>query len=243
MPFPSYVHTIIPNDTTQFWPVQSQGINECGCAAAANALNLLLHKQQFQKDAFVHEAGMFFQRDWGGTPSFVTGWLIKRHGFGTHFGALEGEHRELVLRDLLNRHIPVCIELGANKVGPLTVFGQHAVVLVGYSTPYTDANGQPHEEYYFVDSEWPPDLHNFGLHTNDVDRNGDGVVESFPGNRTLERAEFVQNYPTGIYFPVFPNQAEHDAWYKAHIAKRRGPPLIGSLTSRYLTGSLDRWKG
>lgn len=237
MPFPSYIHTVRPDDP-QCWPMQRQGINECGCTAPANALNLLVGSAVFDKDAFVRGAGMLFQRKWGGTPSFVTGQLIKRHGFGTHFGMLEPGSRELVLRNLIDQGVPVCIELGANKLGPLTIYGEHTIVLVGYSERYVDAAGMAHEEYYFVDAQYPTDSGNFGPHTNDVDRDGDGVSEHFPGNRTLDRADFLNNYPTGIYFPVFPTQQSHDAWCAAHIVSRQP-----SLIERFATGTRDTWRG
>ena len=199
MQFPAYVHSVIQSADPALWPIQAQGINECGCTAPANALNLLVGQRRFEKDDFVQQAGLLFQRRWGGSPSPVTGWLIKRQGYGTHFGTLRQTDRELVLRDLINRKAPVIVELGANKVGPFTVFGQHSVVLVGYSERYTDAAGQAHEEYYFVDAQYPPDRSQFGLHTNDIDRDGDDVPEVFPGNRTIARELFLRDYPTGIY--------------------------------------------
>lgn len=243
MAFPPYVHAVIPDDNAARWPIQRQGINECGCTAPAIALNLLLGRQEFHKDAFVSEAGALFQRSIGGSPSFVTATLIKRHGFGTHFGMLRGPDREIVLRDLIDRGVPVCIELGANKLGPLTVFGQHTVVLVGYSDPYTDARGQRHEEYFFVDAQYPPEGGVFGLHTNDLDRDGDGILEHYPGNRTMTRSEFLPNFPTGIYFPVFGTQTEHDAWYDAHIRPGRRSSSFRGIAERWLTGTHDEWQG
>ena len=41
MPYPSYVHSVVANSDDTAWPVQGQGVNECGCTVAANALNLL----------------------------------------------------------------------------------------------------------------------------------------------------------------------------------------------------------
>src|SRR3712207_3627519 len=82
--------------------IRRQGVNECGCTAPANALNLLLGRKEFDKDQFVREAGIWFRRHVfggaGGTPSFVTGWLIKHHGFGTHFGSLRQTDFHAVLR-------------------------------------------------------------------------------------------------------------------------------------------------
>lgn len=242
MPFPSYVHSVVPDSAADCWPIQPQGINECGCTAPANALNILLRQRRFEKDEFVREAGLWFQRKLGGSPSPITGWLIKRSGFGTHFGTLRETDREAVLRDLIDRRVPVVLELGANKWGPVTIFGQHSVVLVGYSDRYQDAAGQPHEEYYFVDAQYPPDRSTFGLHTNDVDRDGDGVAEQFPGNRTIVRDLFLRDYPTGIYFPVFPTQAAHDEWYKQHIRSGNVMPLVGGLMARALTGTIDVWQ-
>lgn len=242
MQFPSYVHSVVAAADADRWPIQQQGINECGCTAPANALNILLGQRRFEKDAFVREAGVWFQPKLGGSPSPITAWLIKRRGFGTHFGTLRETDRETVLRDLVDRGVPVVIELGANTWGPLTVFGQHSVVLVGYSERYQDAAGQAHEEYYFVDAQYPPDRSTFGLHTNNVDRDGDGVAELFPGNRTIERDLFLRDYPTGIYFPVFKSQAEHDAWYTLHIRPATRVPLVGGLIARTLTGTIDVWQ-
>jgi hypothetical protein len=247
MGFPPYVHSIIPDDAPTGWPIQKQGINECGCTAPANAINLLLGTRTYEKDQFVREAGIWFKRHVfgaaGGTPSFVTGWLIKRHGFGTHFGSLRHTDAEAVLRDLINRGVPVVLELGANKVGPLTIWGQHSVVLVGYSDRYVDAQGQARQEYYFVDAEYFGSTNSFGLHTNDSDRDGDGVAEMYPGNRTIEREEFLRNFPTGIYYPVFRTQQEHDAWAARHLHRSGGLPILGTINNRLLTGTRDIWRG
>ncbi len=247
MAFPRYVHSVIPDDNPRRWPIQRQGVNECGCTAPANALNLLTGRHEFDKDQFVKEAGIWFKRSVfggaGGTPSFVTGWLIKQHGFGTHFGSLRATDAEAVLRDLVKRRVPVVLEIGANKVGPLTFWGQHSIVLVGYSDPYLDAQGRKHEEYYFVDSEYPPNGSVFGLETNDVDRDQDGAVERYPGNRSMDRAEFLQNFPTGIYFPVFPSQREHDAWASERLGKASRLPVLGAVAGSLFTGTMDLWRG
>lgn len=240
--FPAYVHSIIPEANPARWPIQPQGINECGCAAPANALNLLLGQPRFSKDDFVRKAGVFFQRKLGGSPSPITGWLIKRQGFGTHFGSLRRADCEIVLRDLIDRRVPVVVELGANTFGPFHIYGQHSVVLVGYSESYMDAAGTAREEYYFVDAQYPPDRSAFGLHTNNVDRDGDGRPESYPGNRTMARDLFLRDFPTGIYFPVFPTQAAHDAWYRQHIRPVARVPLMNSLIAATLTGTIDRWQ-
>jgi hypothetical protein len=242
MPFPPYVHSVIASADPAAWPIQPQGINECGCTAPANALNLLLGHCRYNKDDFVRQAGLLFQRRLGGSPSPITGWLIRRHGFGTHFGALRPADREVVLRDLIDRRVPVVIELGRNKVGPLAVYGQHSVVLVGYSERYTDVAGNVHEEYYVVDAQYPPDRSAFGVHTNDLDRDGDGQAEPFPGNRTIARDMLLRDYPTGIYFPVFPDQAAHDAWYRAYITPERRFPVVGALLAAGFTGTRDAWQ-
>jgi len=240
MGFPSYVHSVIPSADAAAWPVEGQGFNQCGCTAASNALNLLVHAPRFRKDDFVREAGIFFQPKYGGSPSPVTTWLIRRHGFGTHFGNLKHTDYEAVLRSLIDRGVPVIIELGVVTVGSVAVSGQHSIVLVGYSDPYRDRSGQLREEYYFVDSQWPS-LGAFTLKSNDVD--GDGVVEIFPGNRTISRQELAALYPMRTYFPVFPTQAEHDAWYQQEIRVEAPIPLISSLVGRLVTGAYDNWRG
>jgi hypothetical protein len=242
MPFPSYVHAVVSASDDAAWPVEAQGQNECGCTAASNALNILTQMPRFRKNDFVREAGLLFQRRLGGTPSPVTGLLIQRHGFGSHFGNLSRTDYEVVLRDLIDRGVPVVIELGVAKVGPFAVYGQHSVVLVGYSEPFRDRAGQLREEYYLVDSQYPQ-LGSISLTTNDVDVDGDGRVESFPGNRTLTRQELRDQYPMKIYFPVFPTQAAHDAWYRQNIYAAPGLPLLGALVGGALTGSYDIWVG
>jgi len=194
MAFPSYVHSVIPSADAAAWPVEGQGFNECGCTAASNALNLLVRAPRFRKDDFVRQAGLLFQRKWGGSLSPVTGLLIQRNGFGTHFGNLSRTDYELVLRDLIDRGVPVVIELGVARVGPFAVYGQHSVVLVGYSDPFRDQAGRTHEEYYLVDSQWPA-LGSISLTSNNVDVDGDGRAEVFPGNRTLSRQELREQNP------------------------------------------------
>lgn len=242
MSFPAFVHTINRSTADADWPVEGQGWNECGCTAASNAGNLVAHAMRYHKDDFVREAGMFFQPQWGGTPSPVTSWLLHRHGFGTHFGNLQQTDYEAVIRDLINRNIPVIVELGVVKMGNVPVSGQHSVVVVGYSEPFHDGKGQAREEYYIVDAQWPA-LGQFSLKSNNWDFNNDGVVEEFPGNRTLSRQEFNTAYPMRTYFPVFPTQSDHDAWYSRHIRVEGGVPLIGWLSKRLLSGSRDIWLG
>jgi Peptidase_C39 like family len=242
MAFPAYVHSIIPSADAAAWPVEGQGFNECGCTAASNALNLLVHAPRFRKDDFVREAGIFFQPKYGGTPSPITTWLVRRHGFGSHFGNLKNTDYEAVLRSLIDRGVPVIIELGLVTVGSIAVSGQHSVVLVGYSDPFRDRSGQLREEYYFVDAQWR-ELGAFNLQSNDVDVDGDGVIEIFPGNRTVPRQELAVIYPMRTYFPVFPTQAEHDAWYQQNIRVDAPVPLFSSLIGRLVSGASDIWLG
>lgn len=236
--FPSYIHSVLPTLAEDCWQVQAQDDRECGCTTPANALTLLHGGQMFfDKNQLVREAGLWFQRQWGGTPSFVTAMLLKRHGAGTHFGNLSRTNGEQLLRDLIDQGIAVCLELGRNQVGPLTIYGEHTVLLVGYSEPFVAADGQPHEEYYVVDAAYRGADGVFGLHTNNLTR--DGKVELYPGNRTFGRSEFWANYPTGIYFPVFPSQADHDRWYAQQIRRDTGWPLVGWLRDHFVTGSFD----
>jgi len=238
MAYPRYVHSVVGD--LDPWPVQAQGENECGVTSPANALNLLVGERRFDKDSFIRAAGWLFQRPLGGSPSFMTSWMIKRSGFGTHFGTLAHTDADAVLRDLVDRKVPVIIELWANHIGPFTLYGLHSVVLVGYSDPYIDAAGQPREEYYVVDAQYPA-LGHFDLRANNADRDGDGIAEKYPGNRTFSREELRANYPTGIYFPVFRSQAEHAAWYVANIEPLPRLPLLGALGEALATGRHDRW--
>jgi hypothetical protein len=239
MSFPKYIHSVVSQADEAAWPVEAQGINECGCTAASNALNLLVRAPQFRKDDFVRQAGLLFQRRWGGSLSPVSGWLIKRQGFGTHFGNLSRTDYELVLRDLIDRGVPTIIELGLDPFG---IYGGHSIVLVGYSDPYRDHTGQVREEYYFVDSQYP-ELGRISLATNNADVNGDGLAEVFPGNRTISRKDLNAQYPKKIYYPVFPTQADHDAWYRQYIRRAPSVPLLGWVTGELLTGSFDLWVG
>lgn len=242
MAFPPFVHTVNRNTADSDWPVEGQGWNECGCTAASNAGNLLVRSLRYRKDDFVREAGMFFQPQWGGTPSPITSWLLKRHGFGTHFGNLQQTDYEAVIRDLIDRGIPVIIELFVIRMGNIPVSGQHSVVVVGYSEPFRDHTGQQREEYYIVDAQWPA-LGQFSLRSNNWDFDGDGTIEEFPGNRTLSRDELNTAYPMRTYFPVFATQSDHDAWYDRYLRVESGVPLLGLLTGRLLTGSRDIWLG
>lgn len=240
MPFPSYVHAVIPHSDADAWPVQGQGVNECGITVVANALNLLVGRRAYNKDDLIREAGLLFQRRLGGSPSPATARLLKRHGAGTHFGNLRRTDAEAVLRDLVDRRVPVVVEIGTNHVGPLAIYGQHSILLVGYSDPHPDRNGALHEEYYFVDAQWPR-LGEFSLAANDVDV--DGNPTPMPGNRTMARAEFLQWFQTGIYFPVFPSQAAHDRWYNGHMRRIKTAMLTGGIMSMLFTGTADVWNG
>lgn len=242
MPFPGYVRSVIYSSDDAAWPVQGQGENECGCTAAANALNLLAGRQQFNKDDFVREAGIFFQRSMGGSPSPITGWLIRRHGGGTHFGNLLRTDAEVVLRGLIDRRVPVVVEIDKHELNhlPISIYGQHSILLVGYSVPHPDRSGTLHQEYYFVDSQ-AQGLNTIDLHANDFDV--DRVPTPLPGNYTMSRDDFLSRFQTGIYYPTFPSQAAHDEWYRANMSKRRGIPLLSWLTSHVLTGSYDVWAG
>jgi hypothetical protein len=247
MTFPAYIHSVRTSSDDAAWPVEAQGPYECGCTAASNALNILVGAPRFRKDDFVREAGLLFRPNVG-TPSPMTGWLIQQHGFGTHFGNLAQTDYEVVLRDLIDRKIPVVIELGIGWTGPawfgpVHIYGQHSVVLVGYSDPFHDGQGNLREEYYLVDSQWP-NLGVMSLSTNDVDVDGDGKLEIFPGNRTMTREQLRADYPMKIYFPVFPTQEAHKSWYQANI--RKGPsdiPLVADLVGELVTGSNDIWAG
>jgi hypothetical protein len=198
--FPAYVHSVVPNADAEHWPIQRQGINECGCTAPANALNLLLGQRRFDKDQFLREAGLFFQRNLGGSPSPITGWLIKRQGFGTHFGSLRRTDCEAVLRDLIDRRVPVVLELGANTWGPLTIYGQHSVVLVGYSERYTDAGGQVHEEYYFVDAQYP----NLGCTATMSIVTATACLKRIPATARSHAICFYAIFPPASIFRSFP---------------------------------------
>lgn len=238
MAFPASVRTVLDAEGEEAWPVEGQGRNECGCTAAANALNLVSRQRRFRKDAFVQEAGLLFQRNMGGSPSPLTGWLIRRHGFGTHFGNLSRTDYERVLCELIDRQVPVVVEIGVVKIAGISFYGQHAIVLVGYK------NAAPHglppvpEEFYFVDSEYPG-LGKFDMAANNKVDPTTGAAITYPGNRTMSREEFRANYPTRFYFPVFPTQAEHDAWYLERMEPATRLPILGALREWSLTGSYD----
>jgi hypothetical protein len=238
MAFPASVHSVLSAESDQAWPVEGQGRNECGCTAAANALNLVSKKRQFSKDRFVREAGLLFQRNLGGSPSPLTGWLIRRHGFGTHFGNLSHTNYEQVLCELIDLGVPVVVEIGVVKIAGIPFYGQHAIVLVGYKNADSPGQAPFPEEFYFVDSEWPA-LGKFDLAANNVVDPATGAVTTYPGNRTMGREEFRANYITRFYFPVFPSQAAHDAWFLTRMTTTGRVPILGPLREWTLSGSYD----
>jgi hypothetical protein len=110
------------------------------------------------------------------------------------------------------------------------------VLLVGYSDTYVDADGQQRQEYYVLDSQWPT-LGGFRIDSNNVDRDGDGIAEDYPGNRTIARDELLRIYTTRCYAPVFHNQTAHDLWFASTMQWRR--PRLSELL---ITGSYDQLK-
>jgi hypothetical protein len=206
----------------------------------ANALNVLHRSPLFSKDEFVREAGVLFQPKLGGTLPFLKVWQLQRRGYGSHFGRLAHTDGEQVLRGLIDQGVPMIVDIyPAFQLGSLRIYGLHATVLVGYSDPYIDAHGQRREEYYLIDAEWPK-LGEFQLSQNDVDRDGDGVAEHYPGNRTLTRAEFLGLWSSRNYAPIFRSQREHDEWYRRTIQPVKPWPVIGRLAETLLFGSDDR---
>jgi hypothetical protein len=238
MAFLASVHSVLSAEVDDAWPVEGQGRNECGCTAAANALNLVSRQRRFTKDKFVHEAGLLFQRDLGGSPSPLTGWLIRRHGFGTHFGNLSRTNHHQALCELIDLGVPVVVEIGVVKIAGISFYGRHAIVLVGYKNGAQPDEAPIPEEFYFVDSEWPA-LGKFDLAANNVVDPATGAVTRYPGNRTMSREEFDRNYITRFYFPVFLSQAAHDAWYLARMVPSGRVPIVGALREWSLTGSYD----
>jgi hypothetical protein len=239
MSFPRHVHSVIGDAAAAAWPVGGQGFNECSFTSMANALNLLAGAPRYHKNDFIREAGLFFQPRLGGTLPFLKALQLRRRGYGAHFGNLSHTDAEAVLRDLIDRGVPAIVDIyPVFQLGRLRIFGQHATVLVGYSEPYRDASGALREEYYLIDAQWPA-LGEFSLTANDVDRDGDGVAENYPGNRTLARSEFLRLWTSRNYCPIFRTQREHDAWYAATIERAAGPPLIGPLIQTVI-GSDDR---
>ncbi|HMP40764.1 MAG TPA: hypothetical protein PKA05_10325 [Roseiflexaceae bacterium] len=238
--FPSYVRSVVASASPLAWPVSGQGFNECSFTSIANALNLLNGAPRYRKEEFIREAGLFFQPRLGGTLPFLKASQLRRRGYGAHFGNLSHTNAEAVLRDLIDRGVPTIVDIyPAFQLGRLRIFGQHATVLVGYSEPFHDAAGTLHEEYYLLDAQWPA-LGAFDLAFNDVDRNGDGQAELFPGNRTLSRTEFMQLWTSRNYCPIFHSPADHQAWYATTIRREPGLPMIGRVIQAII-GSDDRF--
>jgi hypothetical protein len=59
----------------------------------------------------------------------------------------------------------------------------------------------------------------------------------------VSRQELATIYPMRTYFPVFPTQAEHDAWYQQNIRVDAPIPLFSTLIGRLVTGVSDLWLG
>ena len=236
MPFPPHVHSVFDGPTTN-WPVIGQVKNACSVTSLANVLNLYAAASIYTPREFIRELGIWFQPRIGGTlPYFKSRQLLKR-GYGSHFGNLRYTDCEKVLCQLIDMAIPCIIDIyTATQVGRRRIFGQHAVVLVGYSERYVDAQGETHQEYYVIDSQWPA-LGDFQIISNNVDRDGDGIVEDYPGNRTLSRTQFLKLFTTRCYAPVFPTPLAHARWY-ASTMEQHTP----TWRERYITGSNDRQK-
>lgn len=239
--FPSYVRSLLSHVPKDSWNVQEQDGATCGIVAAANALNILRHGHaRYDRNDLLSTAHGWFSHAYG-SASFTTEMILRRHGAGTHFGNLRSTNGEYVLRDLIDRGVPVCLELDQNMLGPIPIYGMHTVVLVGYSELYHDAEGVNHEEYYFVDSSYR--LNGiWSITSNNVDRDGDGIAEPYPGNRTMPREEFGRRFPTGIYFPVFPSLEEHNEWYHSMMKVRAPGSLLGWIRDQFITGSFDSYK-
>jgi hypothetical protein len=240
MHFPHYVHSVVSEAAEAAWPVTGQGWNECSFTSIANALNLLAGTPRHTKDEFIREVGPLFQPRLGGTLPPLKALQLRRRGYGAHFGSLAHTDAERVLRDLVDRGVPVIVDIyTAFQRGTIRIFGMHATLLVGYSEPYHDASGRLREEYYLVDPGWP-EVGRFDMAANNADRDGDGVPEPFPGNRTLERAELLRLWTTRNYCPVFRTPREHRAWYDATLRRAPGPRLVGPLLQAMLFGTDDR---
>lgn len=234
--YPSYVHSVFPSPTSD-WPVVGQNFNACSVTSLANVLNMMNATPRYSPAQFVRELGVFFQPAFGGTFPFFKSRQLQAHGYGSHFGSLRYTDCEKVLCQLIDMAVPSIVDIyTATQIGRHRIYGQHAVVLVGYSDAYVDATGHTRHEYYFIDSQWPK-LGAFDIQTNNIDRNGDGIVEDYPGNRTLSRAEFLRVYTTRCYAPVFANQLAHDRWYTETMQAHRA-----SAYERYISGSYDRLK-
>lgn len=231
--FPSAVHSVFAGPTAA-WPLRPQGKNECSFSAMAHALNIQAGQTLYDPLVFRRAVGPFFQAALGGTLPPLKAWQLRRLGYGSHYGSLAHTDAEFVWRELIDLRVPVIVDIySAAQWGRRRVYGQHAVVLVGYSDTYHDAAGVERSEYYLIDSEWP----RFGrcdAADNVVDRDGDGVAEDYPGNRTVSRAEFLRITTTRTYTPIFPDPLAHARWYQ-HRFSTPLPRWYG----RVLDGSRD----
>jgi len=234
--FPSFVHSVFSNPTDT-WPICGQGFNECNFFALSNALNTLHNQTRYDPTQLKRAVGPLFQAKLGGAPPFLKSWLLQQHGYGSHYGNLRFTDAELVLRQLIDIQIPVLIDIyTAVQFGFTRIYGQHSVVLVGYSDRYIDASGATREEYYIIDSEWPR-LGEFMVDYNNVDRDGDGIVEDYPGNRTISRTQFLRIFTTRCYTPIFTCQSKHDQWYTNSFL-----PHSPTIWENMISGSNDRLK-
>lgn len=232
--FPPYVHSVFRGPSST-WPVVGQIRNACSFTSLANVLNTRAAAFVHTPAEFIREAGPLFQPNLGGTVPALKVWQLRKRGYGSHFGNLRYTNCEYVLCQLIDMGIPCIIDVyTARQVGFTRVFGQHAVVLVGYSDHFVDKNSQARREYYLIDSEWPA-LGDFKIDANNVDRDGDGIVEDYPGNRTLTRSEFLKIFSTRCYAPIFPSQAAHDLWYGRTFRLHKP-----TRWERWVTGSNDR---
>ncbi len=231
--FPSYVHAVFEGPTS-LWPLAAQSKNECSFYALAHALNLLQRNTVYDPHLFRRTVGLLFQREWGGTLPPLKAWQLRSLGYGSHYGNLSKTDSERVLKGLIDLGIPVIVDIhSAAQWGRLRVYGRHAVVLVGYSDSFVDSTGATHEEYYLIDSEWPR-LGRCDAADNNIDRNGDGQIVDYPGNRTLSRAAFLALHTTRTYTPIFPTAFAHARWYNDWFGWHRT-----SFYERWVSGTRD----
>lgn len=232
--YPAYVHSVF-DQPTGTWPMCGQGFNECNFYALANALNTQHNAWKYDPNQFKRAVGPLFQPRLGGTLPFLKALLLRKMGYGSHYGNLRYTDSEFVLRQLIDMKVPVLVDIyTASQVGFTRIYGQHSVVLVGYSDPFIDAKNVQRQEYYLIDSQWPK-LGIFMHDSNNVDRDGDGIEEDYPGNRTVSRAEFLRIHTTRCYSPIFRTQTLHDAWHNKTFIHHRP-----SFAERVIFGSNDR---
>jgi len=231
--FPAYVHAVFEGPTTS-WPMAPQRKNECSFYAQAHALNLNQIQKVYDPNVFRKNVGVLFQREWGGTLPPLKAWQLRQLGYGSHYGNLSQTDSEQVLKGLIDLRIPVIVDIyTAAQWGMTRIYGRHAVVLVGYSDSYVDHTGTARQEYYLIDSEWPQ-LGRCDAADNNCDRDGDGIPEDYPGNRTVSRAEFLRIHTTRTYTPIFPNAGAHAHWYTKWFGMH-----VPSLYERWVSGTRD----